>query len=167
MKMRFAFLLFGAAFFVQTLLNSWLPGKLLVDLDLTILIALGICYDEEELHKPLIAAFVFAVISDICFNQHVGVTGVALVLTVLFLLAMRHLVNTENLIFDAGIAAAAVLLYNTIYWFIYYLMGAPYSFLYMLKRLPLEWVFDTAIAFAIMFVMVNRVINARRDRYFR
>lgn len=167
MKMRIAFLIFGAAFFLQTLLNSWFSGRFPVDLDLTILIALGICYDEEELHKPLIAAFVFAVISDICFNQHVGVTGVSLILTVLFLLAMRHLVNTENLIFDAGIAAAAVLLYNSIYWFIYYMMGAPFTYLYMLRRLPVGWVINTVIAFVIMYVMVNRVINARRDRYFR
>ena len=85
---------------------------------------------------PMVLIFVLSLIQDIYYNQYVGVTIISLLITMLVVMWIRRLANIENIIFVAMIVIVANLVYSISYWGIYALLSSPYSFLYMLRRLP-------------------------------
>ena len=167
MRTRNAVILFALAFLLRPLLQVLLPGWLTLDVSLCLLIAISMTMTRDEMVGPLIAAFVFEGINDLCFTQHVGVTPIAMVVMVTFILLIRMRFDVENAIIDLLIIFISFVLYHSTYWLIYWLLGAPYSYFYMAERLTYLLPVEVAITGIILYFMVRVKIQKRRDSYFK
>ncbi len=49
----------------------------------------------------------------------------------------------------------------------YKLLGSPYTYFYMLKKLPLVLAIEVVITEAILYFFINKAVQARRDGYFK
>lgn len=82
-------------------------------------------------------------------------------------LFLKGFVNKENVL--NGIVGTPLFtwFYASVYWVIYYFLDSPYSYLYAMKSLPLQLLFNGIAGAALYFILLKRVIKHRRDRYFK
>ncbi|MDY6037424.1 MAG: hypothetical protein SPI74_00270 [Eubacterium sp.] len=167
MKLKTYILIYGIIFLLQPLVASFLPNRMSIDPLLCITIAISITFREEHLIKPIVVVAFFTICKDLVFNQFIGVSLISLISVVFFVFFVRRIINTENLLTDALVCASSILIYNSIYWLIYSFLGTTYSYLYMLKRLPLSLAIEVIITEIMLYFLINKLVQARRDGYFR
>ena len=167
MRLKTYIIVCSIVFVLQTFITSLLPLVRGVDPLLCIILAVVFIFREEDLIKPIVVTAFFSLAKDLFFNQYIGVSVISLIVAVSFVLFIRKTINTESLVTDAGISAIAIMTYSSCYWLMYRLLGSPYTYFYMLKRLPLVLIIDVVITEVILYFMINKVVQARRDGYFK
>ena len=167
MRLKTYIIVCSIVFVLQTFITSLLPLVRGVDPLLCIILAVVFIFQEEDLIKPIVVTAFFSLAKDLLFNQYIGVSVISLVVVLGFVLLIRKTINTESLVADAGISALAILIHSSSYWLIYKLLGSPYTYFYMLKRLPLVLIIEVVITEVILYFMINKVVQARRDGYFK
>lgn len=167
MSRKINYLIIIGAFVIQPFIASLLPALFVPNLLFCILMIMASTMQGEEMVGPMVLIFVLSLIQDIYYNQYVGVTVISLLITMLVVMWIRRLANIENIIFVAMIVIVANLFYSISYWGIYALLSSPYSFLYMLRRLPESAVPNIVVMFIALFIITRDLIQRRRDEYFR
>ncbi len=167
MKTRVAIIFFAISFLLRPMLQVFLPEWMTLDLCLCIYIAMAVTMDKDSIAGPMIAAFVFMVISDIIFSQYVGVTPLAMLATTGFIFALKTMYDVENKLMDIINMVLGFLVFHSAYWLIYKLLGSPYSFLYMLGKLPWLLLTESVITGIIILLIVRAKIQKRRYDYFK
>lgn len=167
MKLKTYIIVCSVVFVLQAFITSLLPVFRGVDPLLCLMLAVVFIYQEEDLLKPIVVTAFFTLAKDLFFNQYIGVSLISLVVMVSFVLLIRRSINTESLVTDAGISALAILIHSSCYWLMYKLLGSPYTYFYMLKKLPLVLAIEVVITEAILYFFINKVVQARRDGYFK
>lgn len=166
MKYRQGFLLYLGAFFLQPFLQNLIPSfGNHVNLLLCLTVVLTFLYDEQL--PGILWGFVFGLLYDIVFGIYLGPGVTALVVTGVAVLVLREFVNIENF-FNALITMlVSTWMYTSVYWGIYFVLGSPYSYIYAMKTVPLQLLFNCLVAAAVYLILIKRVKKHRRDRYFK
>ena len=166
MKYRVGFLLYLAAFFLQPFLQNLIPffgGH--VNLILCLTIILTFLYDETM--PGIFFGLIFGVLYDMVYGMYVGPGVLSLMVVGIVILLLREFANIENY-FNALITVLfSTWLYASVYWGVYMVLGSPYSYVYAMKSLPWQLLFNSIVCTAMYFVLIKRVIKHRRDRYFK
>ena len=167
MKTRTAVILFAICFFIRPLLQVFLPQWLTLDLILCIFISLAITMDSDKIAGPMLAAFIFMVISDILFSQYKGATPIAMLIATGCAYLIKSRYDKENYLLNMVNMVVSFLVFHISYWLMYKLLGTPYSFVYMLVRLPWLLLTECVITGIIIFIIIRARIQKRRTDYFK
>ena len=167
MKTRIALILFAICFFLRPMLQVFLPEWLTLDLILCIYIALAITMDKDSIAGPMLAAFIFMVVSDIIFSQFIGITPIAMLAATGVAYLFKTTYDVENIVLNLVNMVISFLVFHISYWIMYRLLGSPYSFIYMLSRLPWLLLTECIITGIIVLIITRARIQKRRNDYFK
>ena len=123
--------------------------------------------DTEDLVIPTAIILLLTLVKDIYSAQYAGASVIAMIITMIAVLIARRLANIENPIFLFLISIGASLAYKLVYWCIYGILSSPYSFMYMVQRLPSGSIPNMVVIFLGLFMSSLEIIKQRRDKYFR
>ncbi len=166
MKYWQGFILYLAAFFLQPFLLNLIPGPGgNINLLLCLTVVLTFVYDEQL--PGILFGFIFGLLRDLVFGIYIGPGALALMVCGITVLIIREFINVENIFNQLFMMLLSTWLYASVYWGIYYVLESPYSYLYAMKTLPWQLLFNCVFAAVLYLVLIKRVIKHRRDRYFR
>jgi len=166
MKYGYAIALFAVAFIIQTTLmnvigiNGATPNLLLC-----LVVILSFLFDERN--YGLVLGMVFGLLYDICFSQYVGVAALSFLVISLSVMIINFFMNKETVFSVITISVGATVIYSLFYWGVMAMLGSGYSFLYMLKNLPLYILYNTAVVTMLYYLMIKKVIRYHYDRYYK
>lgn len=132
---------------------------------LCLTVVMTFVYDENAM--GIFYGLVFGLAGDLYFGMYAGPGAFSLVAVGVVVLLLKQFANKENFFNALIIMLFSTWMYASAYWLIYYFIGSPYSYLYAMKSLPWQFLFNEAVAAALYFALIKRVIKHRRDRYFR
>ena len=167
MKTRVAVILFAISFFLRPMLQVFLPESLTLDLILCIYIALVITSDRDNFAGPMLAAFIFMVVSDIIFSQFVGVTPLAMLAATGTAYVLKSRYDAGNILLNLANMVVSFLVFHISFWIMYRFLGSPYSFAYMMVRLPWLLLTECVITGIIILIIIRAKIQKRRNDYFK
>lgn len=154
------------AFLIQTsLLNLVSVAGRTPNLLLCLVVVLSFLY-ENEMYGVVYGA-VFGLLYDLCFGIVFGPTAISLVVVSIFILFVREAANIENIVNMWVVAAVSILIYYTSYWALLHLAGNPTGILYMLKNLPIVFIYSFVVITVAYIILIKRAVKHRKDRYFR
>ncbi len=167
MKLKKSIIVFGIIFFIQPIINSVLPLGYVIHIDLCVMMMLALTIEEDKAPSFLAVGFLFALLTDIVTARFIGVTPIAMIITVILIWVIRNHINIENFLLDVGVLGSGLLVFNVSKWIMYVLLGSDYTFLYMAKRLHKSVVIDLVLLLIPLYLVVTKAATKRRDRYFR
>lgn len=166
MNYRKAIVMFVIAFLVQTsLLNVIMVKGYTPNLLLCLVVTLSFLYEDET--YGIVLGAIFGVLYDICFSTVVGPTALCLVVVAAFILLVRELVNIENIINMWVVATISIAVYYVMNWLLIHLTGNPLGILYMLVKLPGEYIYSIIIITILYLILLRLSDRHRRDKHFR
>ncbi|MGN0658923.1 MAG: hypothetical protein ACI4LA_04890 [Emergencia sp.] len=166
MKYRYALIMYIICFLLQPFLYNLFPSfSSHASLLLCLTAVLTFVYDDAV--PGILFGFIFSLFGDIFYGMYAGPGALCLVLTAAVIWLLRGFANIENIINAVLNMIFATWLYATLYWVVYSFTGSPYSYLYAMKSLPLQFLFNTVIGTGLYLVLIQRVIKHKRDRYFK
>jgi rod shape-determining protein MreD len=165
MKIRIAATIFTAVFLIQgTLLNAFEVYSTTPNLILCLMIALTFFYENED---AIYFAIVFGFVSDICYSNIVGISSLGY-LTVGFLIVnFRSVLNKENILSHLILGALGTFTFNIICWAGVNVAINQSNFIYVLLFQPFYIIYNLIIIVIIYYILINKVIKYRSDRYYR
>lgn len=166
MSTRKGIIIIILAFFIQPIISSMLPSWLVPDLDFCILLVMALSLDGDQVVVPLILASILALMGDIYYSQFIGVTVIAITITIILVMIAKKMGNKESLLFMGILIIPANLVYYLVYWMFYAALSSPYSFLYMIRHLPGMVIPNIVTCFIIWFFTERRMAQQKRDKYF-
>ena len=155
------------AIVLQPLFLSLLPEAMAPNLGFCILIVCVATMEEKLAVVPIAIITVASIFVDLFSNQFVGATAISMLIVALAISIVRSRLDLENPLYIIGVALAANILYEIIYWMIYRTMGTPYGFIYMLKSMPLGIIVDFIVMIIGLFFAGRRLGRIRRENYFK
>lgn len=159
-------LMFLVAFLVQaSLLNLIMIFGYTPNLMLCLVIVLSFLY-ENQMYGVIFGAG-FGVLYDICFSSFVGPTGISLVAVAIVILILREYANIENVVNMWIVSTISILIYYALNWGLFHIAGNPIGFVYILKKLPGEYIYSFAVITVLYFILIRKAAKHRKDRYFR
>jgi len=166
MKYRYAISMFSAAFILQTTLFN-IAGVFDVtpNLLLCLVVIFSFLYDDNN--SGLVLGVVFGLLYDICFSLYAGIAALAFFVISLLVMLVNVVMNREAVLSVIIISTGATVIYTFMYWGIMAMLGSAYSFMYMIKYLPLYILYNTAIMTMLYFLLIKSVIKHHYDRYYR
>ena len=166
MKYWQGFLLYLTAFILQPMLYNLIPA-LGGNLNLLLCLTVVVTFMYDDTLMGILYGFLFGLAWDAYYGMYVGPGTLALTASGIAVLFLKGFVNKENVL--NGILGTPLFtwFYASVYWVIYYFLDSPYSYLYAMKSLPLQLLFNGIAGAALYFILLKRVIKHRRDRYFK
>ena len=159
-------IMFLIAFLIQTsLLNLVMIHGYTPHLILCLVIVLSFLY-ENRMYGVVFGA-AFGVLYDICFSNFTGPTGISLVGVAIVILILREYANIENILNMWIVSTISIFLYYALNWGLFHLAGNPIGFIYVLKKLPGEYIYSFAVITIMYFILIRTAAKHRRARYFR
>lgn len=166
MRYRYAIPAFAVAFFLQgTLLNLIAVFDMTPNLLLCLVTAISFLYDGS--YSGVVLGVAFGLLTDFCYGQYAGPAALCCLLVGAGVLLFREILNRENFVTILLVTAGSTVLYNSLYWLLYYLMGSTYTFMYMLRHLPMMILYNMLVVGILYFILIGHVTRYRRDRYYR
>lgn len=165
MKYRYGFLLFFAAFLLQsTVLIHFRILGVTPNLILCLVVVLSFLQGESQ---AAVYGIIFGLLQDICFGQLIGIASMGYFLVVLGIFFIKHLLYQDNIISTLVMTIASTVAYNLIYWGILYVFEAHYHFVYMIKTLPIQMIWNCFVTAGYYLAVRRRLEKNPRDRYVR
>lgn len=165
MKIRIAAAAFAVAFLIQgTVLNGFAFFGVTPNLVLCLLIAFTFFYENES---AIYLALIFGLISDICFSNIIGVSSLGYLIVGFLTVKLRPILNKENILASIIFGTLGTLTFNLFYWVSTNANGNQFNFTYILKLQPLYVLYNLIVMVFIYFILINRVVRHRSDRYYR
>ena len=158
---------YALLFFVQPVLAAIIPVLQVPNLVVCVTLMYMLLKNEEDYTPVIVAGAVFSMLSDICYGQYAGAGTLAFLAIVVSVFALKHYINNENRLMVVLTICGASLLYSLVYWAVTALLGSPYGVIYLIKHALIYMVGDLAVCLCIYFASIGKIIQDRRDRYFR
>ncbi len=166
MSYRKAGIMFLIAFLIQTsFLNLVIIKGYTPHLLLCLVVVLSFLY-ENQMYGVVFGA-IFGVLYDICFSSYVGPMGISLVVAGIVILVLREYTNIESVLNMWLVSTISIFLYYVLNWGLLHLAGNPIGFMYILKKLPGEYIYSFAVITILYFILIRKAAKYRKDRYFR
>ena len=166
MKHRQAFFVYLAAFFLQPFLQNLIPflGN---HVNLILCLTVMMTFVHETPSQGLFFGCVFAMFTDLFYGLYTGPSVVAMFACVMTVYLLKYFVHIENWMNAVVFLAAATLLYGTVYWCVYAVIGTTYSYFYAMMSLLPQIVCNVLVGLGVYFALIGNEKKLRRDRYYR
>ena len=165
MKYKYASCLFLAAFLLQTtLLNVVGLFGVTPNLLLCLVVSFSFLYDEG--YQGLVLGTLFGLIYDICCLPYVGVSALGYMVVAMAVMLINIALNKELVVSILLIAVASTWLYQSLLWGMMALLGSPYGYVYMLRHLPLQVLYNVAVTLILYYALIRKVIRYHKDKYY-
>jgi len=165
MKIRIAAIIFTAVFLIQgTLLNAFAFFGVTPNLILCFMIAFTFFYENED---AIYLAFAFGFVSDICYSNIIGISSLGYFIVGFLIVKFRHILNKENILSSFIFGALGTIIFNIIYWAGTNVAVNQINLTYILMLQPLHVIYNLIIMVFIHFILINKVVKYRSDRYYR
>ena len=166
MKYRYSFLVFLAAFLVQgTLLNLFSVFGVTPNLMLCLVVMFSLLYDNQM--HGVVFGCIFGVIADMCFMMYAGVSSLGYLAVSLIVMFVGKVLSRENLITMLVLTVISTVLFQFYIWTMYFFFGSNIEITYMLRQLPLNIIYNTAVSAILYQIFIRKVTRFRSDRYYR
>lgn len=166
MKHGHAFFVYLAAFFLQPFLQNLIPffGG---NVNLILCLAMMSIFISDSPSQGIFFGCIFAIFSDLFYGLYTGPGAIAMFVCGIVIYFLKYFVHIENFLNAAIFMMLGTLLYGSVYWCIYAIIGTTYSYHYaMLSILP-QVVCNIAVGLGVYFVLIGNVKKQKRDRYYR
>ncbi len=167
MKYRWAALIFLGAFIIQAFI---LGSFRILDCNAGLILCAGaaLAFACPEDTSAVVIGGLAALLYDICFSLCPGMGLMAYLLTVTLCIVLKErLLSNENRFSMPIVSLLSVAVYYHIYWLCARIAGLDTAYLSMLCRLPVYLLLDMPVMLVIYFILRNRNIRNRQDRYRR
>lgn len=166
MKYWQGFVVYLAAFLLQPFLYNLIPGfGGNVNLILCLTVIMTFLYNDTM--AGIFFGLIFGLLGDMVYGIYIGPGAFAVVTVGIAVLLLKRFANIENFFNGLITMLLSTWMYASVYWVVYYFIGSPYSYLYAMKSLPWQLLFNTVVGALLYLVLIKRVIKHRRDRYFK
>ncbi len=165
MKNRSAFIFFLVGFLLQsTLVQSFSIMGVTPNFLLCLTILFAFLYQGNQ---GIIFGLIFGLLQDIAFSVLIGPAAILYFLIALLMSEIRHYLYRDsilNLFFASCIGTG---LYYLAYWLILMVFKENYSFLYMLKDIPILLGLHFIVMVIFYLTVGKRSIRHPQDRYYK
>lgn len=165
MKYRSAFIFFLVGFLLQsTLVQNFNVRGVTPNFLLCLTILFGFLYQGNQ---GMVFGVIFGLLQDIAFSVLIGPAAILYFLIALLMSEIRHYLYRDSILNLFFASAMGTGVYYMAYWLILMIFKENYSFLYMLKDMPILLGFHF-IAMVIFYLTVGkRSIRHPQDRYYK
>jgi rod shape-determining protein MreD len=132
---------------------------------LCLVVIFSFLYDDKN--YGIVLGVIFGLLYDIAFTGHVGVSALLFLIISLSILFASVIINKEVVFSVIIVAVLSTTAYVFMYWGIMALMGSNFSFLFMLRFLPIHILYNVIVVLILYFLMIRKVIRYYQDRYYR
>jgi rod shape-determining protein MreD len=165
MKMRYAALVFPAAFVVQAVMLRYIAIRdVSPNILLCLVIVFAFLYDEPF---GVVFGAIFGILWDTEFGLYVGISAVSQVSAAFLAMRIKRYLNHELLLPALAAGLAGVLLNNAVYWGLYKLTGIPHTLLYILRMQPVLIAYNLPVVLLFHLMFRRGVIRHRKDREYK
>ncbi len=165
MKYSSAFIFFLTGFLIQsTLALNFSIAGVTPNFLLCLTVLFSFLYKGNQ--GPVLGV-IFGLLQDIGFSILIGPSAILYLLIALLMAEIRHYLYRDsilNLFFATAIGTG---LYYTSFWLILMIFRGNYSFLYMLKDVPILLALHFAVAVIFYLTVGKRSIRHPQDRYYK
>lgn len=119
----------------------------------------------EDGYRSIPFAILFGMLLDICSSVYVGVTPLMMLFTGIFVAIARIWLNTEKIYTMITTSVIATIIYYTLYFFAYKILGDPQGAIYVLKQEPVFIIYNLAVTTIMFLVMHKGAEKYHNDRY--
>lgn len=163
MKYRYSFLLFLAAFILQTtVMNNFKIFQISPNLILCLVVIFSFLYEG---YHGMIFGIVFGFISDICFAEIIGIAAMCNFTVALICVEFKRYLYKESMVSVSIVSAVGTAVYALLYWSINRMLGNGADFLFVMKKEAVLLIYHIIITLAIYQAVSRSVIKHRGDRY--
>ncbi len=165
MKHGIVLIFFIAAFLLQsTLVLNFNIAGITPNLILCMTVLFSFLYNGNQ---GLVFGVIFGLLQDISFSILIGPSAILYFLIALLMSEIRHYLYRDSILNLFFVSAMGTGLYYVIYWLILMVFKSNYSFIYMMKGLPILLVFHFIIMVVFYLAVGKRHIRYPRDRYYK
>lgn len=166
MKHRQAFFVYSAAFFLQPFLQNLIPffGN---NVNLILCITVMMAFVHETPSQGLFFGCIFALLTDLFYGLYTGPSAIAMFACIMVVYLLKGFVHIENYMNAVIFMAVGTLLYGTVYWSVYAVIGTTYSYPYAMMSILPQVICNIAVGLGVYFVLIGNEKKLRRDRYYR
>ncbi|HPO05398.1 MAG TPA: rod shape-determining protein MreD [Bacillota bacterium] len=165
MKHRTVLIFFIAAFLLQsTLVLNFNIAGITPNFILCMTVLFSFLYKGNQ---GLVFGVIFGLLQDIGFSILIGPSAILYFLIALLMSEIRHYLYRDSILNLFFVSIMGTGLYYVIYWLILMIFKSNYSFIYMIKGLPVLLVFNFIIMVVFYLAVGKRDIRYPRDRYYK
>ncbi len=165
MKHKTAFIFFLAGFLIQsTLAQNFNVRGLTPNFLLCLTVLFSFLYKGKQ---GLVLGVIFGLLQDMSFSILIGPSAILYFCIALIITEIRHYLYRDsilNLFFASAIGTG---LYYLFYWLILMVFRGNYSFMYMVKGLPILLAMHFALMVIFYVTVGRRSVRHPQDRYYR
>lgn len=163
MSLRRVIIIFALAFICQlSLINMVAVTSVTPNLILCFTIALAFYYPTG--YKCIPVALAAMLLLDICGSPYAGAGTLCLFIVALWIVLCRIHLNPERWITTATVTVISIFIYYLLEWLLYYLMGNPMGFLFMLKKCVAYLIYDLITVTIIYLFISGRIIKKKPEK---
>lgn len=167
MSYKKSIIFLAAAFVLQPLIVSVVSVPGYPNLTLCFVVVCTMIYRNEESIPAIVTGLFFAFLTDCISGLYLGEGILSLVVTILYIFIVKRMVNVENPVISGVVFLGGTVVYNLTMWLLDTIGGSAYGILYVIKSLPPYLIANLVVEMIIYFILINKVINNRRNGYFR
>jgi rod shape-determining protein MreD len=165
MKYSSAFIFFLAGFLLQSTLalNISIAG-ITPNFLLCLTVLFSFLYKGNQ---GAVYGVIFGLLQDISFSILIGPSAMLYFLIALLMAEIRHYLYRDSILNLFFASAIGTVLYYTAFWLILMIFRGNYSFLYMIKNVPILLAFHFAVVVIFYLTVGKRSIRHPQDRYYK
>ncbi len=155
-------LLFLAAFLTQTsLLNLLSIGGYTPNLLLCLVIVVTFLGGEHL--DGMVYGVLFGLLYDLVYSNVIGPAPIGMLLVAAGILALRRVIDRENVLHLWLVSAPAIAVYYGVNWGLCHLAGNPVGFRYVMERVPWSSLYSLVVL-TIFYAVAIRYIHSKRRK---
>lgn len=163
MKYRFSFLIFLAAFILQsTVMNYFAIFGISPNLILCLVVVFSFLYEG---YHGIVFGLVFGFVSDICFAPVIGISSACNFAAALICIGMKRYLYKDSRISITIVSMMSTAVHALLYWSLYRMLGIAPDFFYVMEKQTVLLVYHIAVVLIIYQIVIHSVIRHRGDRY--
>lgn len=163
MKYRYSFLIFLAAFILQTtVMNLFAVFHMSPNLILCLVVVFAFLYDG---YHGIFFGLLFGFISDICFAEIIGVAAMCNFAVALICTELKRYLYKDSRVSVTIVSMIGTTVYALLYWSVNKMLGNGSEFLYVMEKEAILLIYHILIVLAVYQVVSRSVIKHRGDRY--
>ena len=161
------FLVYLAAFLLQPFLQNLVPiiGN---NVNLVLCLTVMLVFIDEDPGQGIFFGSIATLFTDLFYGAYTGPGVLAIALTGIAVYVLKYFVHVENFANAILFMIGTTLLYASLYWGIYAMIGTTYSYGYAISHIGLQFVMNTLVGLCAYFILLRKAIqHKRKDRYYR
>lgn len=165
MKYSSALIFFLAGFLLQsTLVLNFSSAGITPNFLLCFTILFSFLYKG---YQGAVYGVIFGLLQDIAFSVLIGPSAILYLLIALLMAEIRHYLYRDSILNMLFTSSLGTMLYYIGLWLILMIFKGNYSFMYMLKNVPILLALHFAIAVIFYLTVGKRSIRHPQDRYYK